>query len=326
MDRMGRADTHVHTEYSGIANLGVLHFPESVTKPESQVDRARRNGMDVLCITDHNETAGAFIAQDYAKKFDDIEVIVGEEVMTTDGEIIGLFLTEKIEQDLSLEETVDIIREQGGLTIAPHPFSFHVRGLKERIFDIDLDGFEVLNGGHPDKYSNHLAKLIMDKYPGRWAPMSASDGHSEFTVGYSWTEFIGRTAEDLRKAILGKTTIPKGRTTPVLGAVQWSMEVVIGGQKLMYKSLQGKLPEVKGNIMIEKINELSDLKKATGILGGILYLLPPVSFIATLASTTYLKRGARRMYKEIPKRLKEIDTIISNNWPECSSDQYDRDV
>jgi predicted metal-dependent phosphoesterase TrpH len=330
MDRMGKADTHVHTKYSGIASLGPLQFPESVTKPESQVDCARKNGMNVLCITDHNETAGGFIARDYARKFDDIDVIVGEEVMTNEGEIIGLFLTEKIEKDMSIEETVDIIREQGGLTIAPHPFSFHVRGLKEKMFEIDLDGFEVLNGGHPDKYSNHIARLIMDKYPGRWAPMSASDGHSKFTVGYSWTEFVGRTADDLRKAILSKKTVPKGRTAPVLGSVQWSMEVVMGGQKMMYKSLQNRLLPEKDNIMIDIINDLDDLKKITAMLGGLIYILPPVSFIATLASTEYLKKGAKRMYKEIPKRLKEIDEIISKNWPEWFAEQpqnqYDSDV
>lgn len=185
MDRIGKADTHVHTYYSGFSQLGVMKFPESTTSPEKQVDRARKNGMDVLCITDHNEVAGGFIAQKYAKGFDDIEVVVGDEIMTSDGEIIGMGLTEYIKPLMTIEETVDIIREQGALTIAPHPFSFHVHGLKERIFDIDLDAFEVINGGHPDKYSNHFAQMVMDRFPGRWAPISASDGHSNFTVGYN---------------------------------------------------------------------------------------------------------------------------------------------
>lgn len=319
MDRVGRADTHVHTEYSGFAKLGVLRFPESVTKPQDRVDHARKIGLDVLCITDHDETAGAFIAEEYAKQFDDIDVVIGEEVMTKDGEIIGLFLTEKIQPMQSIEETVDIIREQGGLTIAPHPFSFHVSGLNERIFDIDLDGFEVLNGGHPDKYSNRLARTIMNRYPGRWAPIAASDAHSKYTFGYSWTEFEGRTADELRKAILNKTTVPRGRTAPVLSEVQWSMEVVMGGQKLMYRSLKGKLPHVEDHSLVDKINSLSDLKKATGIIGGFMYLFPPVSFVATLASTTYLKRGAKRMHRDLNKRLDEIDRIIKSKEPSESA-------
>ncbi|MDR0309381.1 MAG: PHP domain-containing protein [Candidatus Methanoplasma sp.] len=310
MVRVGKADTHVHTEYSGFGKLGVLRFPESVSKPQSVVERSRKRGFDVVCITDHNETAGAFIAQEYAKKYDDVEVVIGEEVTTEDGEIIGLFLTEKIQPFLTIEETIDIIREQGGLTIAPHPFSLHVPGLKERIFDIDLDGFEVLNGGHPDRYSNAVAQMVMDRHPGKWAPLSASDAHSKYTFGYSWTEFEGNTAEDLRKTILNKRTVPRGRTAPVLGEVQWSMEVVLVGQKLMYRSLRGKLPDREDHLLIGKINSLTDLMKATGIIGGFMYLFPPVSFIATLASTTYLNRGARRMLRDMEQRLEEIDDII----------------
>jgi len=311
MERLGKADTHLHTEYSGFSNLGVLHFPESVRRPQSLVDHARKMGYDVICVTDHDETAGGFIAQKYAEQFDDIDVIVGEEVMTADGEIIGLFLTEKIQPMQTIEETVDIIREMGGLTIAPHPFSFHVQGLKERIFDIDLDGFEVLNGGHPDKYSNAFAQRVMDRYPGRWAPISASDSHSKFTFGYTWTEFEGRSAEDLRKAILSKKTIPCGGTAPVLGEVQWSMEVVMGGQKLMWQSLRGKLENQEGHSLIGKINSITKLKKATGIVGGFMYLFPPVSFMATLATTTYLKRGARLMRRDMDQRLEKIDDIIA---------------
>ncbi|MDR3206194.1 MAG: hypothetical protein LBT41_03770 [Candidatus Methanoplasma sp.] len=316
MDRMGKADTHVHTDYSGISNIGPLHFPESVTPPEAQVDRARMNGMDVLCITDHNETAGAFVAEKYAKQFDDIEVVIGEEVMTSDGEIIGLFLTEKIKKDLTVEETADIIREQGGLTIAPHPFSFHVSGLNDNMFKVDLDGFEVLNGGHPDKYSNRLAQMVMDRYPGVWAPIAGSDGHSVRTVGSCWTEFVGRTADDMRLAIKAKKTIPTGRTTPVLDAVKWSMEVVMGGQKLLYKSLSGRLPNVEHSSLIEKINELPDLMKMLGIVGGFAYLFPPINFSATLMSTYYLRRGAKRMIRDIPKRLKEIDVLIEQQRTE----------
>jgi len=312
MDRPGKADTHVHTEYSGFSKLWMLRFPESVSRPTSLVERSRRMGYDVVCVTDHDETAGAFLAQKYAKQYDDIEIVVGEEVMTDDGEIIGLFLTEKIQPGLSIEETVDIIREQGGLTIAPHPFSFHVRGLKERIFDIDLDGFEVLNGGHPDKYSNVFAQKVMDRYPGRWAPIGASDAHSKYTFGYAWTEFEGNTAEDFRKTILNKKTVPKGRTTPVLGEVQWSMEVVLGGQKIMYKSLRGKLPDKEDHVLTETANQKSDLIKATAIVGGFAYIFPPVTFLATLATTAYLNKGAKRMSRDLEQRLEEIDHILTN--------------
>lgn len=308
---MGRADTHIHTEYSGFQKLGMIKFPESVAQPERQVDRARQNGMDVVCITDHDEIHGAFIGQKYAQqKYDDIEVVAGEEVTTADGEIIGLFLNERVPDMLPVEETVDIIREQGGLVIAPHPFSFHVPGLKERILDLDIDGFEVINGGHPDAYTNMFARLVMDRYPGRWAETSGSDAHSKYTAGYNWTEFPGSTAEDFRKAILDKTTKACGQAAPVFGQVQWSVDVVIGGQKLMYRSLRGKLKNVPKDVLIEKINSISDIKKATGIFAGFMYVVPPISFIATIASASFLRSGSEKMIAKIPERLELIDSLI----------------
>lgn len=307
---MGKADTHVHTEYSGFSNLGMMKFPESVTSPEQQVDQARRHGMDVLGITDHDETRGAFIGQEYAKRYDDIEVIVGEEVTTADGEVIGLFLTEKIPKGLPVEETIDIIRSQGGIVIAPHPFSFHVFGLKEQIFNLDIDGFETINGGHPDHYSNAFAKKVMDAYPGRWAEMSGSDAHSLYTSGFNWTEFDGNTAEDFRKAVLNKKTRSVGVPATVFSQVQWSVDVAWGGAKLLNKSLKGKLVKRVDDHLVEKIESINNLKKATGIVAATAYILPPISILATLLSTEYLNIGAKKMNKQADERMAQIDEII----------------
>ena len=93
---ISKADTHVHTYYSGTTNYKILRFPESVASPETQVDCARKHGMSVVCITDHSEIKGAFRAERYGRGLKDIDVVVGEEVMTSDGEIIGLWLNEFI--------------------------------------------------------------------------------------------------------------------------------------------------------------------------------------------------------------------------------------
>ncbi len=307
---MGKADTHLHTQYSGFSRLGIMKFPESVISPAMQVDQGRKNGMDVIAITDHDETRAGFLAQEYARKYDDIEVIVGEEVTTKDGEIIGLFLNERVPDMLPVEETVDIIRSQGGIVIAPHPFSYHVFGLKEKILTLDIDGFETINGGHPDSYSNAFAKMVMDRYPKRWAEMSGSDAHSLYTSGYNWTEFEGTTADDFRKSILNRTTRSAGVPAPVLGQVQWSIEVALGGAKLMYKALRGKLEPVEDDHLIEKILSVNDLKKVTGIIAAYAYATPWMAGLATVLSTEYLNIGARKMKKQIPERLAEIDRII----------------
>jgi len=303
---MGKADTHVHCNYSGFNHLGILKFPESVISAETQVDDARRRGLNVLAITDHNDTAGAFIAQKYAKQFDDIEVIVGDEIMTDQGEVIGLWLTETPKMFMSPEETVDVIHEQGGIAIAPHPFSVHVDGMQEKIFDVPIEGFEVMNGGHPDRYSNWFAQKIMDAYPGKWAPMAGSDAHSLWTAGCCWTEFPGTTAEEFRQAILHKKTVPMGGPATVMGQVQWSMEVVKGGQELARKALRGELEDIPGNRLIEKILSNTDIKNALSIYGGYAYRFPYIPVLATLLSVTYLDIHARRAIRKADERFAAI--------------------
>ena len=303
---MGKADTHVHCNYSGFNHLGILKFPESVISAETQVDDARRRGLNVLAITDHNDTAGAFIAQKYARQFDDIEVIVGDEIMTDQGEVIGLWLTETPKMFMSPEETVDVIHEQGGIAIAPHPFSVHVDGMQEKIFDVPIEGFEVMNGGHPDRYSNWFAQKIMDAYPGKWAPMAGSDAHSLWTAGCCWTEFPGTTAEEFRQAILHKKTVPMGGPATVMGQVQWSMEVVKGGQELARKALKGELEDIPGNRLIEKILSNTDIKNALSIYGGYAYRFPYIPVLATLLSVTYLDIHARRAIRKADERFTAI--------------------
>lgn len=121
----GHADLHTHTHYSGFNKAFFIPYPESVTPPERMVDAAVKKDLDVLCITDHNEIEGALRAQRYCRKEGlETEVVVGEEVTTADGHVLGLFLQEYVPMGLSAAETIDLIHSQGGLAVAPHPFSY----------------------------------------------------------------------------------------------------------------------------------------------------------------------------------------------------------
>ncbi len=84
------------------------------------VEACRRAGVDVVALTDHNEIAGAVRLSAMAPE--GLRVIVGEEIATADGDLIGLFLTERIEPRLPVEETIRQIHAQGGLAMVPHPF------------------------------------------------------------------------------------------------------------------------------------------------------------------------------------------------------------
>ncbi|MEA2656455.1 MAG: hypothetical protein QOI23_1820, partial [Chloroflexota bacterium] len=102
-----RVDLHLHSNYShdGQASLQEL------------IDRSRECGLDRIALTDHNTVEGALELARIAPEL----AIVGEEVKTREGEVIGLFITGRITPYLMPEEVMDLIHEMGGLTYLPHP-------------------------------------------------------------------------------------------------------------------------------------------------------------------------------------------------------------
>lgn len=218
--------------------------------------------------------------------------------MTTDGEILAYGLNEKVQPMMTAEETIDAIRAQDALAVAPHPYGFYVSALGDKIFELDLDGIEVINGGHVDRYTNHHAQHVFRHNPGKWAALSGSDAHSKYTAGYNWTEYEGFGEEDFRKAIKQKRTIPCGYPAPVFQQIQWSLEVVVGGQKMLTQALFRKLESDPDNPLTEKMVHMTDLKKIAGLLGGSMYCIPPIPFAGAIAATTWLHRQSKRLVYE----------------------------
>ena len=105
------ADLHVHTNHSKDCAMAV----------EEVLERAAEVGLDVVAITDHNEVAGGFEALAVGERYG-VRVIVGEEVKTSEGEVIGLFLKERIAPGLTFAETIAEIKRQGAIVYVPHPF------------------------------------------------------------------------------------------------------------------------------------------------------------------------------------------------------------
>src|SRR5687767_6755443 len=106
-----RIDGHSHTMWSGDAS----------TTPDALIAAVPASGIDVLCITDHNSIDGALRFAE-SGELGQVRVVVGEEIKTTVGEVIGLFLTERIPFGLKPPEAVAAIKAQGGLVYVPHPF------------------------------------------------------------------------------------------------------------------------------------------------------------------------------------------------------------
>jgi predicted metal-dependent phosphoesterase TrpH len=172
-----RVDCHLHTVASG----------DAVTTLDQLAERASAERIDVVCITDHNVTSAAMAA---ASRLPGVRVVVGEEIRTQAGEVIGLFLTERIPYVLPVAEVVTKIREQGGLVYLPHPFD-PARGslgaAAERLCaDGQADIVEVFNAKIADQALNDRAAALA----GRWGlPGGAgSDAHDPPGIGAAYLE------------------------------------------------------------------------------------------------------------------------------------------
>ncbi len=172
------ADFHIHSHHSKDCVMPVADI----------LERAREVGLDVVAITDHNSVEGGLEARELADRFG-LRVIVGEEVKTSEGEVIGLFLQRTIPGGMSFAETIAAIKEQGGIVYVPHPFDrLHTipspQVLRANVADIDV--IEVFNSRLAFPRFNELAERFAHRY--RIPAAAGSDAHVLPGIG---TAFCG---------------------------------------------------------------------------------------------------------------------------------------
>jgi glycosyltransferase involved in cell wall biosynthesis len=159
-------DLHMHTD----------HSYDCATPVEVLLSHARMRGLGAIAVTDHNEVSGAHEAR---AKANGVKVIVAEEVKTADqGEVIGLFIEEKIPRGMTLQETIAEIKRQGGLVYVPHPFDrLHSVPDYEHLLDVldDVDAIEVFNPRVAIAEFNEEAVRFAAKY--RIVAGAGSDAH-----------------------------------------------------------------------------------------------------------------------------------------------------
>lgn len=199
------ADLHIHTSYS-----------DGLPTPRQVLAHVRAMGdLHVIAITDHDTIAGAARAAILAPDFG-VTVIVGEEVSSIDGHILGLFLQECVPPNLSAEATIQAIHAQGGLVVAPHPYYRPLRpygppgrpameSVGALSATLPFDAVEIVNGTPFLGPANQRAQCH-NRGAARRTAVGSSDAHILAAIGKGYTRFPGRTAEDLRRAIvLGRT-------------------------------------------------------------------------------------------------------------------------
>jgi len=179
-----KADLHIHTQYS----------MDCQTPLDKIISRCQELGINCIAIADHGTAEGALKMQEIAP----FKVIVAEEILTTEGEIMGMFLKETIPSGITPQEAVKRIREQDGLVNIPHPFE-KIRGsaLKDRVIDEiagDIDLMEVLNSRSPFPANTSKARAFAAKHgiPGG----AGSDAHSIYEIGNAYVEIPDFNGKD----------------------------------------------------------------------------------------------------------------------------------
>ena len=204
MTKLLKADFHIHTEYSMDCDISL----------EEIISRCQETGINCIAIADHDAVDGALKMQSLAP----FPVIVAEEILTPHGEIMGMFLKERIPSGLSIEQTISYIRAQGALVCLPHPFA-PFRGLKldnKRLEELveQIDIIEVFNARSPLLRDSNKACTFAEKYniPG----IAGSDAHTLNEIGNTYVEmpeFNGR--DDFLQAIAAGKII-RHRTNPLI--------------------------------------------------------------------------------------------------------------
>jgi predicted metal-dependent phosphoesterase TrpH len=209
LGKLGRADLHMHSTYSdGIGSI------EQILRHTQ-----RQTGLAVIAITDHDAIDGALRARDlWAMSKYRFDFIVGEEISTQDGHLLALFIEKRIRPGLSMERSIDLIHEQGGLAIVAHPLNriFRYSCQREvldriaRSQEVWLDGIETWNASFCGIYANRVAMSTNRRVYG-WPELGNSDAHTLSSIGSGYTWFHGRTAQELRECVESGLTAPGGR-------------------------------------------------------------------------------------------------------------------
>lgn len=177
-----KLETHIHTKYShdSILSFWILYA------------MCRMKKIDYVAITEHNNIEGAIAFKQYCNKRDNkIGVIIGEEIMTDSGEIIGLYLTKQIQQGMSVDKTIEAIHSQNGIVYVPHPYD------KKRMKTVlsetaigkhkeQIDCIECHNGRNICSEYTVKQTEIADKY--ELPKVIGSDAHTLLELGRNYME------------------------------------------------------------------------------------------------------------------------------------------
>ena len=211
------AELHCHSTFSKGTKIQV----EGLHSPEELLEQAEKIGLDVLAFTDHDCFEGAEQALKLQKKFN-VLVLPGEEVTTKKGHLLCLGIQEKIPANLSVEESIDLVHEQGGIAIAPHPFDIEGKGIK--VEALKADAIEVFNALNLDRFANRKASQFAKQE--NLPTVLGSDAHCKEMIGLAINNIKAEKDVDaILKAIKkGNVEVKQKKYVPTKILQNWSVQ------------------------------------------------------------------------------------------------------
>lgn len=197
---MFKVDLHTHSSASPDGGISAAQYQRILSTKM----------LDYVAITDHNTVDFAI---ELSKQLGD-KIIVGEEIMTTEGEIIGLFLTKTIPKGLTPKQTIDQIRSQAGIVYIPHPFETYRKGLHPATLEelaSEIDIVEVCNGRAfaQDRGAQSLVWAKLNKI----VSAASSDAHGIRGIGRTYTNVNEAPSKDNLVNVLSRGVMITGRPT-----------------------------------------------------------------------------------------------------------------
>jgi predicted metal-dependent phosphoesterase TrpH len=186
---MPKLDLHTHSQASADGSLRLVDYQTML----------KTSGLGVIAITDHNRIDFALEAQ--AALGD--RIIVGEEIMTSEGEIIGLYLTSVIKPGATALETAQAIKQQGGLVYVPHPFETLRSGVSAEALESITELVDII-----ETHNGRAVFQNFGKRAGEWArkhsvaTSAASDAHGLYGWGRTSTTIAALPSKDTLVSLL----------------------------------------------------------------------------------------------------------------------------
>ncbi|MBN1644929.1 PHP domain-containing protein [Candidatus Woesearchaeota archaeon] len=197
---MKKYDLHIHSKYSGCSNMS----------PEKILRIAKKRKLNGIAVTDHDTIKGGLETK-RLNKDKNFEVIIGAEIKTKVGEILGYYLKKEIKERNPVK-VIKEIHKQGGFAVIAHPFS---HGWIRKHLKVDLkelkglDGVETHNARNIFSWENFYAVVAAEKY--KLARLGGSDAHMYHEIGRGYTIFSG----NLKNAVKKRKTQAGGRIAPL---------------------------------------------------------------------------------------------------------------